>query len=106
MTAKDDLALWDLAPQSRITRRAIDATIKTARRDGRLPAGDCAQVAMLRQAADRLDQLRADKSTKATYAEVPAERMLLDLLSAFGLVGTAEADAVDKLLAAMDASNA
>jgi hypothetical protein len=91
MSEDDDLVLFQRAvrPQSRITRKAVDATIKAARESGKLPAGDCAQVALLRLIADELDQLRADTSTKAVWAKAQAWRELRDTMADFGLTSGA-----------------
>ena len=68
-----------------ITRRAVDVSIRSARDAGRLPPGDCIEVALLRLIADELDMLRADTSTKATWAKAQVWRELRDTLTQFGL---------------------
>lgn len=105
--AEDDLVLYRTVarPSSKIARRAVDATIKRARADGRLPDGDGIEVAMLRGLADRLDWLRLDEDPKTAYAEATIQRQLLETLRALGLIGASEVDAVDRLLAAMDAED-
>lgn len=98
-TTGEDLELFrtSVRPSSRVARRAVDATIKAARADGRLPAGDCIEVAMLRGLADRLDWLRVDEDSKIAYAEATVQRQLLEALRTFGLVEERRATAEDLL---------
>ncbi len=87
----------------KVMRRSIDATIAAARADGRLPAGDCAEVTELRLLADRLDRLRIDPDTKVAYAEAAIHRELRETLLLYGLAGRDDSgDAIDRLLTAMD----